>query len=578
VIPVILGSDKTHLTVLSGDKKAWPLYLSIGNIKSRIRNSQNQRAWLIIGYIPIVHFEDHIDLQTTLINRLFHQCVEFILKSLIPAGNNGILMADSRGDVRRCYPRIAAYLADYPEQILINVAAGNNSPITLAGYHQLDDAKPHPPRTKEWILGAIAEISQMSNPNDVAAYLTAAKAKGLNGVHKPFWRNMPGYQPEIVICPDILHGVHRFWCDHILLWTRRLVGDAEMDRRLRVLQPVRGYKSYLKGIKNIAQWTGREDRELQRTLVAVVAGAPAIDAKVMRNLRAFHDFLYLVQYRSHTSSSLEYIREGLETFHKTKTIYIEKGARRGKNGTIDHFRIPKLAGLHAYLLHIPEMGTSPQYSTDITEACHQAMAKAAYRATNHKDYPEQMCRFLDRKEKITFLRELLAWAHLEMPRQRLMAEISSYSPGYQRQSLQIMKYLQGEAAAEQMGRKQGVKHGIWLNKKPNHIYTAISTLIDVYRLPDLPCALRAMQRLQVNTVSVLPLRSYVSHHHIHSHSLQCNLLMYGTRFECGCPQYRMTTKMRHRTQFKQSHRRMKCQMVLIIVYLSMWEKMQEGLR
>jgi hypothetical protein len=505
VIPVILGSDKAHLTVLSGDKKAWPLYLSIGNITSRIRNSQSQRAWLIIGYIPVVHFEDHKDLQTTLINRLFHQCVEFILKSLIPAGNNGIMMADSGGNVRRCYPRVAAYLADYPEQILINVAAGNNSPITLAGHHQLDDAEPRPPRTKEWILGAISEICQSLDPNDIAAYLIAAKAKGLNGVHKPFWRNMPGYQPEIVICPDILHGVHRFWRDHILLWIRRLVGDPEMDRRLRVLQPVRGYKSYTKGIKNIAQWTCREDRELQRTLVAVVAGAPAIDAKVMKNLRAFHDFLYLVQYRSHTPSSLEYIREGLETFHKTKTIYVDKGVRRGTNGPIDHFRIPKLAGLHAYLLHIPEMGTSPQYSTEITEACHQTMAKAAYRATNHKDYAEQMCRFLDRKEKISFRQELMAWAHIEMPRQRLMVAVSSYSPGYQQQSLQVMKDLQDAAAKAQMGRKQGVKHGLWLNKKPKHIYTSISTLIDVYGIPDLTRALRAVQGLQANAVSILPL-------------------------------------------------------------------------
>jgi hypothetical protein len=112
-------------------------------------------------------------------------------------------------------------------------------------------------------LSGIAEICEVIDPNNVSAYLAAAKARGLNGVHKPFWRNLPGYQPEIAICPDILHGVHRFWRDHVLVWTRRLIGDAELDRRLRVLQPVRGYKTYTKGIKNISQWTGREDRELQ---------------------------------------------------------------------------------------------------------------------------------------------------------------------------------------------------------------------------------------------------------------------------------------------------------------------------
>ncbi|KAF8241316.1 hypothetical protein K440DRAFT_573394 [Wilcoxina mikolae CBS 423.85] len=32
VVPVILGSDKTMLSTLRGDKSAWPVYLSIGNL------------------------------------------------------------------------------------------------------------------------------------------------------------------------------------------------------------------------------------------------------------------------------------------------------------------------------------------------------------------------------------------------------------------------------------------------------------------------------------------------------------------------------------------------------------------
>jgi len=502
IIPVLLGSDKTHLTVLAGDKKAWPLYLSIGNIPSQIRNALKQQAWALIGYIPVVHFEDRTDLQSTLINRLFHKCIEFILNPLIKAGEDGQEMKDSKGDVRKCYPRVAAYLADYPEQVLINVAGGKNSPITTAGYYDLDNPRPSPPRTKKWILGAIAEICEVVDPNNVSAYLAAAKDRGLNGVDKPFWRKLPGYQPEIAICPDILHGVHRFWRDHILVWTRHLIGDAELDRRLRVLQPVRGYKSYTKGIKNIVQWTGREDRELQRSLVAVVAGSPSIDAIVMQNLRAFHDFLYLVQYRSHSPSTLAYLDEALDKFHATKAIYIEKGVRRGESGTINHFRIPKLAGLHAYSLHIPQMGSSPQYSTEITEACHQSMAKEAYRATNHKDYVKQMVRFLDRNDKISFCRELLVWFEVEIPRQRIEAEIIGFSPGYQRDSLNTLRLVQENAAKVRMGRKQDIKHGLWLNKKPKHTYDDIALLKMVYSLPDLDRALCVAQELGPNAVCI----------------------------------------------------------------------------
>jgi hypothetical protein len=223
----------------------------------------------------------------------------------------------------------------------------------------------------------------------------------------------------------------------------------------------------------------------------------------MRNLRAFHDFLYLVQYRSHTPSTLAYLDEALDKFHATKAIYIEKGVRRGTSGTIHHFHIPKLAGLHAYSLHIPQMGTSPQYSTEITEACHQPMAKQAYRATNHKDYVKQMCRFLDRNEKIAFRRELLAWVEVEIPRQRIIANTIGFSPGYQQHSLDMLKMMQESAARLRMGQKQDIKRGLWLNKIPKHIYNELASLKDVYSLPDLDRALRAAQQLGPNVVSIL---------------------------------------------------------------------------
>jgi hypothetical protein len=503
---VILGSDKAQLTVLSGDKKAWPLYLSIGNIRSRIRNCPSRNAWILIGYIPVVHFDDNRDLQGTLINRLFHQCMAIILQSLVKPGRFGMHMADAAGNVRKYYPLVAAYLADYPEQILINVAAGNASPVTLAGYDELGDPEPSPPRTREWILQKIEDICAIVDPADIKKYLNEAKDAGLNGVNEPFWKDLPRYQPELAICPDILHGVLRFWRDHIFLWAQRLVGVAELDRRIKVLQPIVGFKRYPKGVANMAQWTGREDRELQRILIAVVAGAPNIDAKVMRSLRAFHDFIYLVQYRSHSDVTLGYLSDALKTFHRTKDVFIEKGVRRGKSGIIDHFCIPKLAALHTYITHIPEMGTSPQYSTEITEACHRPMAKDAYKATNHKDYVEQMCRFLDRNEKIRAQREFITWAKLEIPRRELRASIADFSPRYQDQSMEILRRMQDAELKEQERRTRPRKRGLWLTEKPKRMYGDLSTLCDEYLLPDLKSAINSFLGLSPNSVSDYPCR------------------------------------------------------------------------
>ncbi|KAF8458588.1 hypothetical protein BGX38DRAFT_1085046, partial [Terfezia claveryi] len=44
VVLVLLASDQTHLTNFFGDKKLWLLYISIGNIKSTIRNKLTMNA------------------------------------------------------------------------------------------------------------------------------------------------------------------------------------------------------------------------------------------------------------------------------------------------------------------------------------------------------------------------------------------------------------------------------------------------------------------------------------------------------------------------------------------------------
>ncbi|RPB21313.1 hypothetical protein L211DRAFT_769374, partial [Terfezia boudieri ATCC MYA-4762] len=36
LVSILLVSDETHLTNFSGDKKLWPVYMSIGNIGSSI--------------------------------------------------------------------------------------------------------------------------------------------------------------------------------------------------------------------------------------------------------------------------------------------------------------------------------------------------------------------------------------------------------------------------------------------------------------------------------------------------------------------------------------------------------------
>jgi hypothetical protein len=407
------------------------------------------------------------------------------LEPLVGAGTNGIKLTDSLGCIRSCFPLVAGHIADYPEQTLVAATGANNSPVTTAGFYQLGDSQPSPPRTSEWIKAQIKHALSAANPENVPAYHKVAKKLRLNDVHKPYWLCLPRFQPELAVGPDILHGLIQFWRDHILKWIMHLVGKDELSSRLMVLQRVRGWHYFRMGIKHLSQWTGREDRELQHVLVTILANAPNVDKDVMHCLRAFHDFLYISQYRSHSSITLGYLNDALCVFHATKKVFIKNKAQRGKKGVIPHFCIPKLAGMHVYTRHIPEMGSSPQYSTEIVESLHRPMAKNAYQATNRKDYVVQMCRFLDRIERIQHCDEFVLWAGTELQKRLVATWFASFSPGYQQGVLQAME---DEFTIKQ--RSWTVVAGLILNKKPHQSWLYVPSVVQTYEIHDFGSALR----------------------------------------------------------------------------------------
>ena len=51
-VPVILGSDKTTVSVATGNNEYYSLYMSIGNIHNTIRRG-HQDAIVVIGFLAI---------------------------------------------------------------------------------------------------------------------------------------------------------------------------------------------------------------------------------------------------------------------------------------------------------------------------------------------------------------------------------------------------------------------------------------------------------------------------------------------------------------------------------------------
>ncbi|KIK33427.1 hypothetical protein CY34DRAFT_27043 [Suillus luteus UH-Slu-Lm8-n1] len=97
---------------------------------------------------------------------------------------------------------------------------------------------------------------------------------------------------------------------------------------------------------HINQMTGREHRDIQRTIVASIAGAAP--PRFIHAIRALVKFIYLAQNPFHSAETLLSMTQALADFHATKDTVIEAQARRGKKGAKEDFFIPKLELLQSF--------------------------------------------------------------------------------------------------------------------------------------------------------------------------------------------------------------------------------------
>ena len=202
------------------------MYLTIGNIEKSVRRKPTARASILIGYIPVSKLECFSKSKRQFAGyQLFHDCMRSLLDPLREAGKNGVDMVCADGFIRRAYPILSAYVADYPEQCLVACNNERRCPRCVAEYKKLGESVQSVWRGGDNVLQAMADAAQGVNSEE----FNDLSLRPIN----PFWEGLPHCNIFSCFTPDLLHQLHKgVFKDHIVSWATKCVSgsEAEIDR------------------------------------------------------------------------------------------------------------------------------------------------------------------------------------------------------------------------------------------------------------------------------------------------------------------------------------------------------------
>ncbi|QRV74692.1 hypothetical protein RhiJN_02707 [Ceratobasidium sp. AG-Ba] len=427
----IFMSDATTLTQHTGDVSAHGVYMSLANIDKSIRAEISSGAWLLIGIIPKSNWNKTLanrkdlsdkrraELISMLNRRLFHYCMEIITRPF--RRTEPVEVLDWEGNMRLVLFELCIYGADLEEQCHISGISRNACPNGGSKGKTLGQLDCPDTRTSQAILERIKKVEEDWNtangtfPN-FEQFLDAGKKYDLNGVQRPFWRLLPNFDISRVLSPDLLHGFHKAFGDHVDKWNRNALGNTEYDTRLKAQIPVPGERTFKEGATKLKQLSVRDNKALGRVHIPIIANSgggangQTGNRKLVVASRAFVHCVALAQLPVHTEKTILEYKASIKLFHQVRDVWIENNWKLGAKGNlIPDWGIPKIHVMGHAPDHIEQKGSMDNFNTETMERLHIPMLKEGYRGSNRKGYLRQIVRRLRRQEIMQEYSELLEW-------------------------------------------------------------------------------------------------------------------------------------------------------------------------
>jgi hypothetical protein len=138
-VPVILGSDKTTVSVATGQNDFHPVYISIGNVQNHIRRA-HKNVLVLLGFLPIPKGQCPSSLVSPMVSHLSttgarkdtdteefrnfkrdltHRLVATILFPLRPFMKTPDVVRCPDGYFRCAIYGLGLHISDYPEQVAL---------------------------------------------------------------------------------------------------------------------------------------------------------------------------------------------------------------------------------------------------------------------------------------------------------------------------------------------------------------------------------------------------------------------------------------------------------------------------
>ncbi|CAH1758024.1 2170_t:CDS:2 [Entrophospora sp. SA101] len=274
LLSIIIYSDATTCDKL-GKKNLHPIYITLGNLPYRIRNSLNAKS--LLGYLPIVeNIPDESDLEfsTNQLKELyseikrscFQHCMNILFEPLLDQYKTGISVKLGNGNNKKVIIKLSCIISDLPEasSYCSTFKSYNcNKPCynCLVPQDQLNNIEDeYLIRTNENMEQAISEKRE--------------KFYSVHSMRNIFWDHCDNIYEACIV--DRMHQLDLGLFKRMIDYTEEMfIHDSNkhlIDYCLSIIPKFKGLKIFNKGLFGITSLTAKEYRELMKVMPFVLFG------------------------------------------------------------------------------------------------------------------------------------------------------------------------------------------------------------------------------------------------------------------------------------------------------------------